>query len=167
MRPVKCYYCSNLIDRTKEEFGQLSSGRYTHKECFDENQQATTDRQKLLAYIDELFGKRVNFGVVTKQIKNYIDNYNYSYSGIHGTLYYCYAIKKQEINKAEGIGLVPYYYNEARRYWLQVNNAKNQDLTFRIDKRKVTITSPLRNPLIRSKPLTLEELEAELNGENI
>ena len=156
-----------MIDRTKEEFGQLSSGRYTHKDCFDDHQKANEDRQKLLAYIDELFGKRVNFGVVTKQIKNYIDNYKYSYSGIHGTLYYCYAIKKQEINKAEGIGLVPYYYNEARRYWLQVQGAKQQDLQFRIDKRRVTIQSPILKPLVKSKPLTLEELEAELNGENI
>jgi hypothetical protein len=164
MRPVKCYYCSELVYRDKEEFGQLSSGRYTHKICFEENQQATADRQKLLAYIDELFGARVNFGVVTKQIKNYIDTYKYSYSGIHGTLYYCYAIKKQEINKAEGIGLVPYYYNEARRYWLQVQNAKNQDLEFRIERRTVTIKSPELKPLAKNQPLTLEELEAQIDG---
>jgi hypothetical protein len=163
MKPVKCFYCSNLIYREKEEFAQLNSGRYTHKDCANDNQKAQEDRQKLLAYINELFGDRINFGVVTKQIKNYVDGYGYSYSGIHGTLYYCYVIKKQEINKAEGIGLVPYYYNEARRYWLQVDGAKNQQLNIKIDKKIVNITSPKLKPLIKNKPLTLEELEAELN----
>jgi hypothetical protein len=163
MRPVKCYYCSELVYRDKEEFGKLSSGRYAHKICFEENEQATADRQKLLAYIDDLFGARVNFGITTKQIKNYIDEYGYSYSGIHGTLYYCYNIKKQEINKAQGIGLVPYYYNEARKYWLQVQGAKTQNLEFRIERKTIRITPPEAKPLMRSKPLSLDELEAEIN----
>ena len=167
MKPVKCFYCANLIYREKEEFNQLTSGRYAHKKCTDDNQKANEDRQKLLSYINDLFGERINFGVVTKQIKNYIDNYGYSYSGIHGTLHYCYVIKKQEINRAEGIGLVPFYYNEARRYWLQVDGAKNQSLNFKIEKKTININSPQLRPLIKQKPLTLEELEAELSDENI
>ena len=53
------------------------------------------------------------------QIKQYINDYNFTYSGIRKALIYFYEIKGNSIDKANGgIGIVPYVYKNAYNYYL-------------------------------------------------
>ena len=67
---------------------------------------------------------------VRKQIKQYREEYNYTYSGIHKALKYFYEVKGNSTEKANGgIGIVPYVYQNAYNYYLAIWQAqqKNQD----------------------------------------
>ena len=67
---------------------------------------------------------------VRKQIKQYREEYNYTYSGIHKALVYFYEVKGNSTEKANGgIGIVPYVYQNAYNYYLAIWQAKqkNQD----------------------------------------
>ena len=54
---------------------------------------------------------------IRKQIKQYREEYNYTYSGIRKALIYHYEIKGGDKSKANGgIGIVPYVYENAYNY---------------------------------------------------
>ena len=68
---------------------------------------------------------------IRKQIKQYIEDYHYTYSGIHKSLTYFYEIKGNSIDKANGgIGIVPYIYQKAYQYYFSLWEAqqKNKDV---------------------------------------
>lgn len=53
-------------------------------------------------------------GRITLQIKKFMQDYKYSYSGILRTLKYFYEVKQNDISKSNnGIGIVPWVYQEA------------------------------------------------------
>ena len=58
------------------------------------------------------------------------DEYNFTYSGIHKSLTYFFEVKGNSIEKANGgIGIVPYVYQQAYRYYYALWEAqqKNKD----------------------------------------
>lgn len=87
---------------------------------------------------------------ITKQINLYIKEYNFSYSGILRTLIYFYDIRGNTIEASNGgIGIVPYVYEEAYRYyyslWLAKQKNQGKDLKSFIPKDKeVHIQAPKR-----------------------
>lgn len=69
-----------------------------------------------------------------KQINQYITDYQYTYTGMLQSLVYYYEIKKGSKDKAQGrIGIIPYIYEEAHNYYLdlwkiqQINDGKSLD----------------------------------------
>lgn len=81
-------------------------------------------------YIKKLFNTTYVDARIQKQIKQYIEEYNYTYSGIKKALVYFFEIKSNPISKANGgIGIVPYVYQQAYNYYLALWQAqqKNQD----------------------------------------
>lgn len=92
-------------------------------------------------------------GKITLQIKKYLQDYpNYTYSGIRRTLQYFYEVKKNPIEKSNGgIGIVPWVYEDAKRYyynqWLLSQKNSDKDIKKYIPKeRKITIQPPKRQP---------------------
>ena len=70
---------------------------------------------------------------IRKQINQYVSEYNYSYTGILKALKYFYEIKKNSLEKSQnGIGIVPYIYNDAYNYyyalWLAQQKNENKEL---------------------------------------
>lgn len=129
---VKCIYCGEIFDRDKVPFVQISARRYAHKDCCtseDEKQaQLEKDKNELEEYIKKLFNISYLDPRIKKQIKQYIEEYHYSYSGIHKSLTYFFEIKGNPIEKANGgIGIVPYVYNNAYRYYYALWEAKQKN----------------------------------------
>ena len=65
-----------------------------------------------------------------KQMKDFVENYHYTYSGMKKALVYFYEIKKNDISKANGgIGIIPYVYRDAYNYYytLWLANQKNEN----------------------------------------
>ena len=134
MHKVKCIYCGVTFDRDKLPFIQVSQRRYAHQECsLSEDQKKDKEEQDkidLENYILQLFKIDYVDAKIRKQIKQYREEYNYTYSGIHKALIYFYEVKGNSIEKANGgIGIVPYVYQNAYNYYLALWQAKqrNQD----------------------------------------
>jgi len=149
-RSVKCKYCGQALDRDTEAFEMVGT-RYAHKRCIIAHDANKTEKEKLCDYICNLFDTDFINPKVQKQIKQFIEEYHYTYSGIINTLEYFYRIQKHDITKAnDGIGIVPYVYNQARKYYFDIYQANlknnNKDLKKYKEPKviEVTITSPKR-----------------------
>lgn len=130
VRLVKCKYCGNQFDRNKEPYVEVSARRYAHKECAEKQQQSVSkeelDYMELEKYIKKLFNMNVISAKVRKQIKDYRQTYNYSFSGMLKTLKWWYEIKGNTTEKAnQGIGIIPFVYDDACKYYYSLWLAEN------------------------------------------
>lgn len=137
-RYVICPYCTKKFDRDKIPFVMVSSRRYAHLECAEaqeaQKNEEEKDKEKLEEYIKQLLKIDYIDARIRKQIKQYIEEYNYSYKGIHKSLVYFYEIKGGDIEKANGgIGIVPYIYTKARDYYYALWLAQQQNENKQID----------------------------------
>lgn len=151
---VICCYCKKEFDKRKEPYEQISSKKIAHLTCAtNEKNRIKTDEEKLNAYIDELFNKKCNYPVIKKQIKQYIEEYHYSYSGILKALKFFYEIQNNDISKANGtISIIPYIYEKAYNYyyaqWAANQQNINKDIKKYVPKKiEVNIVVPQRTPL--------------------
>ena len=90
------------------------------------------DKMKLEQYINKLFHTDYVDPSIQKQIKNYIKEYNFTYSGILKSLVYFYEVKQNPVEKSnDGIGIVPWVYKQAFNYYYAIWQAqqKNTDKT--------------------------------------
>lgn len=144
-----CKYCNEKFDRDKEEFVSAGARRYAHKACAEAHNNAIPQEEKdyneLEKYIKKLF-QTDNLNInIRKQIKEYKEQYGYSYTGMQKTLYWWYEIKKNPIiTSYEGIAIVPYVYQEALQYYYNIYLAKiaNENNSFTIERQEINISSP-------------------------
>lgn len=164
---VTCTICKKRFDRDKYPAVLVSTRRYAHASCAGalskEQAKEEQDRQALEEYIIQLFNLKHMDGRITLQIKKFIQDYNYTYSGILRTLKYFYEVKKNDLSKSNnGIGIVPWVYQEAYNYyynqWLlkQKNTDKNIEeySPHYID---IVIKEPMRQPKKRKIFTFLDE----------
>ncbi len=119
---VTCIYCKQKFNRDKLPTTQISAQRYAHKECADKNKQNKTEEEleleELEKYIMKLFKESYINVKIRKQIKDYRQEYHFTYTGMLKTLTYWYEIKGNSIEKANnGIGIIPYVYKDACKYY--------------------------------------------------
>lgn len=165
---VKCFYCQKYFDRQKEETVSVSARRYAHKECHDlykvDKTQEELDYEALEKYIKKLFNENYVNAQIKKQIKDYKNEYGYTYSGILKTLIYWYEVKENKIdhNAHYGIAIVPYIYKQASEYYYslflaqQANDSIN--ITDYIPKTKEII---IPTPKTKIQPKKLFNLDEE------
>lgn len=121
---VKCKICHQQFDANAEPF-VYEGRRYSHKKCVDNLPQEKKDYEMLLNYIKELFNTSIISVKIKKQIEDFKTEYNYTYSGIFKTLYWWFEIQQQPIDKAHnGIGIVPYVYQDAYNYYYRLYMAQ-------------------------------------------
>lgn len=167
---VICVYCKKPLSKKDSDCVMIGNGKYVHQACQQlEEQREKTDREKLEEYIKELFNISYIEPRVKGQIKKFMEEYNYTYSGMQKALYYHYEIKGGDKSKANGgIGIIPYVYKDAYNYhynlWLA--QQKNKDVEIELYEPKVkeiTIPRPQRKVKKRELFTFLDEKE-DLNG---
>lgn len=104
--------------------------------------------------------------MITKQIKNYTENNKFTYSGIKGTLYYLYKIKRVPIKTfGKNLRLVQYSYSEREKYFNDIYNLqqkrKNNSIQPLLDTQTIEITSPHTKPLVKKKIFTILDKKEE------
>ena len=168
---VTCEYCKKPMSRKDDDCVALGNGKYAHKGCVEiESTRELTDQEKLDRYIMQLFKIDYVHQRIQRQINEYMRQYNYTYSGIRKSLYYWYEVKGNSIDRANGgIGIVPYIYNDAYRYFYSLWEAKqkNKDVdvtAYKPDEIVIQIPAPQRNIKKRKLFTFLDEEENE-NGE--
>ena len=167
--PVKCPYCDKYFHREMEEYVQINKTRYAHKACYDrhnsEMDQEERDKEILIKYIKQLFSIDSIPAKITKQMQDYHDNKQYTYSGMYKSLVWFYQIKGHPIEKANGgIGIIPYVYEDARNYYLAMWQASQQNQAKPIEQWKPTVIEihippPERKPMKSHKFSFLDEEE--------
>ena len=158
--PVICLYCKKKFDRDKIACKQIGR-RYAHIECAAEHEanktQEEKDKEALFEYINKMFGTTFVSPKIQKQIKTYVESYQYTYSGILKALIYFFEVKKNPIDKnSDTIGIVPFIYNDAFNYyynlWLiQETNSKKDIQHYEPQVIEVHIPIPQRK--VRKKQL--------------
>lgn len=158
---VTCMYCKKRFDRDKYPYITVSSRRYAHQECSlteDQKQvQIELDKIALDEYIMKLFNISYIDAKIRKQINQYVNEYNYTYSGIKKALIYFFEIKGNSIEKSNGgIGIVPYVYQNAYNYYLalwqaQQKNDKKIIKDYIPNIKEIVIPSPERK--VKKRPL--------------
>jgi recombinational DNA repair protein (RecF pathway) len=148
---VKCTVCGKRFNRDKIQAVKTGPMRYAHQVCFPEGELVPLEVEdpelaELENYIQNLLGEDYNRARVNKQIKDFRQNYDYSYSGMLKTLIWFYDIKGNSKDKANGgIGIIPFVYQDACNYYYslylaQIANAQIEN--FKPVVREITISSP-------------------------
>lgn len=155
------------FDRDKMPFQQVSEKRYAHIACHSRAEankvKEERDKETLEKYIIQLFKIEYINPRIRKQLKEFVEDYHYTYSGILNTLKYWYEIKKNDISKSNGgLGIVPYVYQQAYDYfyalWLAHEKNKDKEMITYIPKvREIHIPVPERKILKRKKFSFLDE----------
>ena len=148
---VVCAYCKKPMSKKDEDCVMVGNNKYVHKACQElEEKREKTDKEQLEDYIKDLFQISYIDPRVKGQIKKYIDEYNYTYSGIRKALIYHYEIKGGDKSKANGgIGIVPYVYQNAYEYhynlWLAQQKNKDVEINLYTPKvKEIIIPRPQR-----------------------
>ena len=146
MARVKCTVCGEYFDREKVPAVKSGARRYAHERCMPNGEkvplktkegkavEVDQDLEKLERYIKNLLGEEFINVRVRRQIKEYRENYGYTYSGILKSLIYFYDVQGNSKDKANGaIGIVPYIYDKAFQYYLSLFMARerNKDIVAR------------------------------------
>lgn len=162
---VKCPGC-NLTFYREDEPHVYIKNRYWHTNCYNVKQGKETQSENAIKelenYISELFGTNFVNARIRAQIKNMISKYNYTYSGILGSLKYWFEIKQNSIDKANGgIGIIPYIYDDARKYYETIFYAQQENKNvddIDLETTIIKISSPQRR-IKKPKLIDLEFLE--------
>lgn len=107
---VICQYCKEKGE--KSEMVRIDEKNF-HKECAN----YYSDKKELIHTICEIFNLKRPGPVNEKLIKNYFEQ-GYTYQGMTGALIYHYKILNSDKSKGhERIGIIPYVYDEAKKYF--------------------------------------------------
>lgn len=151
---VICTVCNKRFDRDKVQAVKSGARRYAHQTCLPSGEivplpQVDEELTKLIEYIQNLLGKDYNAARVNKQIKDFKEEYGYSYSGMLKSLVYFYEVKGNSKEKANGgIGIVPFIYNDAYNYYLNLYLANQQNInkdvkSYTSKVKEITIKAPI------------------------
>lgn len=148
-RLLKCKYCNMQFDANVEPFVEVSSRRYAHKACAEKFNESIPQEEKDYKILEDYIKKKFNIdnvGIrIKKQIKDFREEYKYTYSGMFKTLYWWYEIKDHDIESAQnGIGIIPYIYKDAEEYYYTLYLAKmvNENIIYEPKIEEIEIAPP-------------------------
>lgn len=134
-KQIKCRQCGKQI--SNDDAVQLSNGWYV---CSDTCAEAWTaahkpqpkqsepdGRKALLDYIKSL-DPDANFPAIAVQLKRMMVEHSMTYAGMRYALWYSINVKELPY---KGIGILPYVYDESRRYWNWKQRMKQQVSTWK------------------------------------
>ncbi|ARC58807.1 hypothetical protein P5637_06965 [Bacillus paralicheniformis] len=115
-RRVKCPYCETYLDK---DDAIPYKKRYYHQNCFNTWKMEAEHRKELIKYICELYKIDAPTGMMLKQIKEFQEEYKYKLKGIKLTLRYFHETLGNPVREGDGLGIVPFIYEEAKADYLQ------------------------------------------------
>ena len=153
---VKCTVCGCTFDRDKVQAVKSGARRYAHYSCLPtgelvdlpKKEEKDPDLVALEEYVKKMFNEDYVNARVRKQISDFREEYNYTYSGMLKSLVYFYEVKGNSLEKSNGgIGIIPFVYKDAYNYYLSLYMAQMQNKTKNIKNytsktKEITIVPP-------------------------
>lgn len=167
---VKCSVCGEKFNRDVTQAVKSGARRYAHQRCMPDGELVPLEKPidedlvSLENYISQLLGKDYNPARVKKQIKEYKEQYGYTYSGMLKTLTWWYEIKGNSKEKAQGgIGIIPFIYKDASNYYysLYLANLANESILSKPKRERKVIEVVISPPTANRKPLKLFNIEED------
>lgn len=95
------------------------------------------DKENLLNYFISICCEPINYAVYNKQLREIKQQYkNYTYKGMQYCLWYLHEHQNIPI---KSIAIVPYYYEESKRYYQWLKNIKNSLKNYNMKQSEKTI----------------------------
>ena len=184
MHIVQCRICKKKFDTDVEtDWIKPVTNMYYHKSCYEDfgkkkdaiHSELDKDLWEQLLWDYLVYDMKIslNYTKVKKQWEAYIKE-GFTPKGIFFTLKYFYGVQRGDPSKSkEGIGIVPYIYNESCEYWIS-REREDSGICARIEEqmrknneqRKVTVLQK-RPSRSKSKPqITFDELARIINEED-
>lgn len=115
---VKCFYCGERFDRDLIPFVKVTERRYAHQTCaqikdpdgsMNKEQQ---DKDAFYEVVKAIYGPKYNYMLINTQATEYMQLYNYTWSGMTKCLQWFYFINHGSIEEGHGgVGIIPYIYD--------------------------------------------------------
>lgn len=114
-----------------------------------EEERKAKETKKRVAFTDmlkaeyEKRGINPNFPMMMQQTKNFMEEYKYTIPSIHYTLWYMlYVLNLELFNYEQGsiLNLVPYYHDEAKKYYNDTVRIKKEFANFEQTNEKRTVS---------------------------
>lgn len=127
-----CFWCHKAIEIDNPKVIPMPElpNRYVHIECSKKHPE--NDLEKLMIYIIQLYKLKENYipPAQMKQVTQYEQEYEFTYSGMLKALKYWYEVKKNPLDMNRGIGIIPYIYKQAKEYYyaLYLSDLQNQQI---------------------------------------
>lgn len=163
-RKVKCPVCKKMND--KEVTIEISA-KYYCEECAEIKEKELLKNKdgwdELYDYICNLYNIETLTGLMFKQIKDFRNIHNYTNKGILLTLQYYYETLENELLEDTGLGIVIYYYEQAKKHYISKMEIKKYMKNFELNE---TVTTVAVNPYILkqinlNKPLAFETTDED------
>lgn len=142
---------TNSKKRTTAELkGSLSEEEYKEK-------------QRYANYLKQLLNEEKLSAKIYAVTDDYIRKYKFSYEGMYKTLVYLNEIIEKELT-GDIVGIIPYYYNEAKQYYASVDKIENVNKDIDISQMYHEKTIHIKPPNRKIKQLditTIKEGEDE------
>lgn len=158
---AKCKHCDGEIPKGE---GIKHSGRYYHEDCYEEWKGKADDRTQLIDYVIKIYNLEKPTGKILQQIKRYHEDpelgFYYTYKGMELTLQYYYELLENKPRVGDGIGIIPYEYDNATRQYIQqmkINEAAQNEDNYKNEERVVYI-SPRAQQKKNVKMINMDEL---------
>ena len=101
----KIYVC---CEECKEQY-ELTQKEKENKE------KESQERKEFMVYLKSMCSQELNYKIVGSMLKKIMkDNPLFTYNGMKYTLWYIHDVLNINIT---GVGIIPYYYDEAKRYY--------------------------------------------------
>lgn len=164
-RKSKCCLCGESFE--KEELTVRSNKKYC-KDCLDIHIQEIKDKRSdwdtLFEYICEKYKIKKPNGMMFQQIKQYKQDYNYTDIGMYYTLKYYYEIMENTVLDGSGLGIIPYFYEKAKRHYNKVFDLEDMFNKFEKSEEVITVKTKIINKQSNMKsPLPLHMNWEEIN----
>ena len=148
-RKVKCFICGKLLEKNADDVIYYEKKkRYACEKCFKSKEKELKEKEKsaqhykeLIEYICILYDIEAPTMIMVSQIKNFKEEYNYRYKGMELSLRYFYELMGNDIKNAQGVGIIPHVYKDAKDYHIHKLQLKKvaEDTNFEQIKNNKTI----------------------------
>jgi len=120
-RLSKCKDCGKSL---QPEEKHIHSSKTYCITCYEKIAQSSNEYKQLIKYICDNYEIERPTGLMLKQIKEFKDEFLYTYGGIIYTLWYVKEILNKEFIILYGVAIVKFYYDEAKTFYLHQEEIK-------------------------------------------
>ena len=168
IKKLKCVVCGELFP--KDETIIKSNKRYC-KTCLEAKEEESAlyknDWDLLFDYICKLYSIDKPTGMMFQQMKNYRAEYEYTNIGMYYTLQYYYKILENDVLEDTGLGIIPYFYDKAKKHYSKMFNLQDFAEEFKGEEKSVQIKTKIADKIsIPKSPLPLNFDWEEEQGED-
>lgn len=167
-KKLKCFICKELFPlneltvKSQKKYCPICLGI---KE--EESAKNKTDWDLLFEYICKLYTIIKPTGMMFVQMKNYRNDYDYTNIGMYYTLKYYYEVLDNTVLEDTGLGIIPYFYDKAKKHYNKMYNLQDIIEDFESDEKSVQIKTKITDKIANTKnplPLNFDWEEQDENN---